>query len=56
MSSPNAGRFFGESILIHERLDSVTVKANAATVSTSKRVLVFRAPVGIWTTQVRKLN
>jgi len=54
--SPSAGGFFVQPMTIHERLLGVRVEANMATVSTSQRVLVFRAPTGIWTAEVRRLN
>jgi hypothetical protein len=54
--SPSAGGFFSVDMAIHERVERVSVKANMATISTTKRLLVFRAPVGIWTTENRKIH
>ena len=54
--SPSAGGFFSRSMTIHERIQDVRVGANMATLSTSQRLLVFRAPTGIWTEERRPLH
>jgi predicted RNA-binding protein len=54
--SPSAGGFFVHPMAIHEKLQGVRVKANMATIDTSQRLLVFRAPSGIWSSERRRLN
>jgi hypothetical protein len=46
--SPFAGGFFVADIALGERIDEVRAVANTATVVTSRRLLVFRAPSGTW--------
>jgi hypothetical protein len=54
--SPDAGGFMGTPMQIHEKLAHVRVSANMATVNTSKRLLVFRAPAGSWSVAERPIN
>ncbi len=54
--SPVTGGFYPRPLAIHEEFQSLRVSANAATLSTSQRLLVFRAPTGIWTEERRPLH
>jgi hypothetical protein len=54
--SPGAGGFSARPLSIHERVEGLRVTANMATLSTSQRLLVFRAPNGIWTEERRPLH
>jgi hypothetical protein len=54
--SPDAGGFFQMKIAIQERILGLRVRSNSATVSTTKRLLVFRAPVGAWTEERRPIH
>jgi hypothetical protein len=54
--SPDSGGFFGTPMEIHEELRELRVSSNMATVTTTKRLLVFRAPVGVWSEQNRPLH
>jgi hypothetical protein len=46
--SPEAGGFFPIALHVQERLIDVAAHSNLATVQTSQRLLVFRAPTGTW--------
>jgi len=54
--SPFAGGFFETSVLLNERLESVNADSNLATVTTDRRVLIFRAPSGSWEERRRTLH
>lgn len=54
--STGSGRFVSENVHLDEELLSLSANANLATLSTSKRLLVFRAPSGSWTTKQRPLR
>jgi hypothetical protein len=54
--SPAVGSFYGQPMAIHERLEAVRIEDNVATLETSQRLLVFRAPTGIWTVQRRSIH
>jgi hypothetical protein len=46
--SPFVGGFFSADLALGERVDEVRAVANTATIVTSRRLLVFRAPSGTW--------
>jgi len=54
--SPDSGGFFGTPMEIHEEFRELRVTSNMATVRTSKRLLVFRAPVGVWSEENRPIH
>ena len=54
--SPAVGGFFPTPIQLEERLESVDTTANVATVTTNRRVLIFRAPFGSWEERNRRLR
>ncbi len=54
--SPDSGSFFDIALHLHEQLESVTALASIATVTTSKRVLVFRGRTGGWQERQKRLN
>jgi len=54
--SPDAGGFFEMKLSVQERINSLRVRSNSATVSTSRRLLIFRAPSGVWTEERRPIN
>jgi len=54
--SPDTGGFYKTDLSVQERIDGLRVRSNSATVSTSRRILVFRAPSGVWTEEKRPIN
>ncbi len=54
--SPDTGGFYGTPMEIHEDFRELRVSSNMATVRTSKRLLVFRAPVGVWSEENRPIH
>jgi hypothetical protein len=54
--SPSAGGFFPVALQIGERIESVTANANFATLTTHRRVLIFRSPTGTWEETRRALR
>ena len=42
------GGFFDRKLQLGERLESLEARANLATLTTSRRLLVFRATTGGW--------
>ncbi|MEM9175057.1 MAG: hypothetical protein AAGC67_07460 [Myxococcota bacterium] len=54
--APRLGRFAEEPLQIREGLESVTAQDTLATIRTLRRILVFSAPRGTWTTQRRPLR
>lgn len=54
--SPDAGGFFRIAMSIQEKIESVRVGANLATITTSRRILVFRAPIGVWSEERRNIH
>ncbi len=54
--SPSVGGVFSFPIHLQERLESVDATATVATVTTQRRVLIFRAPFGSWEERNRKLR
>ena len=54
--SSHAGGFFETPVQLKERLESVDATANVATVTTDRRVLIFRAPFASWEERRRKLH
>lgn len=53
--SPSGG-FFETDLHVHERLEGVDTRSALATVTTSRRLLVFRAASGSWSEQRRELS
>jgi hypothetical protein len=54
--SPFVGGFFTTDFHISERLERVSLAPNLATVTTSRRYLVFRSGTSIWTERKRTLK
>jgi hypothetical protein len=54
--SAHKGGFFPVQLSSAERIQSITTAANLATLTTNRRVLIFRAPTGTWEERVRDLN
>jgi hypothetical protein len=54
--SPWVGGFFPTKVHLEERLESVDAGGNLATVTTDRRVLVFRTPTGTWEERRRTLR
>ena len=54
--SPDSSGFFTMPMEIHETLEELRVSSNMATVRTSKRLLVFRAPAGVWSQENRPIH
>lgn len=50
------GGFFETDLHVHERLEGVDTRAALATVTTSRRLLVFRAASGSWSERRRELG
>jgi hypothetical protein len=46
--SPFRGGFFEAKLQLNERYEGTDAVANTATVRTSRRLLIFRAPTGTW--------
>lgn len=46
--SPFRGGFFSATLHLGETLETVTATSDTATVRTSRRLLIFRAPTGTW--------
>jgi len=46
--SPRAGGFFPVSINVKERIESITAKSDLVTLTTNRRLLIFRSPTGTW--------
>jgi len=54
--SSSVGGFFSTPIQLEERLEAVESSANVSTVTTNRRVLIFRAPFGSWGERRRQLR
>ncbi len=54
--SPDAGGFFEIPIQLEERLEAVEAASNLVTVTTQRRVLIFRGPFGSWEEKRRQLR
>lgn len=54
--SPFRGGFFEASLRLGERYEGVTTASDSATVQTSERLLIFRAPTGTWEQRDLDLN
>jgi hypothetical protein len=52
--SPRAGGFFPVAINLKERIESISAKSDIVTITTNRRLLIFRSPTGSW--EVRRLN
>lgn len=46
--SPRAGGFFPVSINVKERIESIVAKSDLVTITTNRRLLIFRSPTGTW--------
>ena len=51
--SPQVGGFFDTPILLGESIERVEAESNLATITTSRRLLVFRTPSGSWEIRLR---
>jgi hypothetical protein len=51
--SSDSGGFFETRLQIRERIESVRTLASIATLTTSERLLVFKGPSGIWSSEER---
>jgi hypothetical protein len=54
--SPTVGGFFHVDLQVTETIESVKASANFATVTTDRRVLIFRSPTGSWEERRRTLR
>jgi hypothetical protein len=54
--SPFAGGFFSVRMDLGERAESFVAKANLVTLTTARRILIFRAPTGDWEERGRDLH
>jgi hypothetical protein len=54
--SPFAGGFFPIPMQLHERTESMVAKANLVTLTTPRRILIFRANTGDWEERNRNLR
>jgi len=54
--APRLRSFAAEGLQIREGLEAVTAQDALATIRTERRILVFSAPRGTWTTQKRRLR
>ena len=54
--SPFRGGFFAASLTIGDQIEAVTAESNLATVTSSRRVLIFRATTGTWEERSRDLH
>jgi len=54
--SPFAGGFFPVRMNLGERIESFVAKANLVTLTTARRILIFRAPTGGWEERGRDLH
>jgi hypothetical protein len=52
--SPRAGGFFAVAINLKERIESISAKSDIVTVTTNRRLLIFRSPTGTW--EEKRLN
>ena len=43
-------------LLLKERIESIDARANLVTLTTDRRLLVFRSPSGSWEERRRQLN
>ena len=46
--SPQVGGWFRIGINVGEQIESVVAKSNLVTVTTNRRLLIFRSPTGSW--------
>ena len=49
--APGIAAFFEQSLELEERVESVNLSAAAGSITTDRRVLVFLASTGKWTSQ-----
>ena len=54
--SPVSSGFFQVKLNLHEGIEKVTARANLATVTTDRRILIFRGPTGSWEERLRSLR
>lgn len=54
--SPYAGGFFTIRTELGERAESLVAKANLVTLTTPRRILIFRGPTGAWEERDRSLH
>lgn len=54
--SPGFPGFISTPMFVRERIERVQVGANLAQIATSRRLLVFRSPIGTWTQSRRTLR
>jgi hypothetical protein len=54
--SPQVGGFFPTKLELGERVEALDTSANMATLTTNRRVLIFRGPFGSWEEKRRRLR
>ena len=54
--SPFLGGFFTTPLKLTDRIEAVTAESNLATLTTNRRVLIFRATTGTWEERSRDLR
>ena len=54
--SPLVGGFFSVDLLLKEKIESIDARANLVTLTTERRLLIFRSPTGSWEVRRRELN
>ncbi|HEB88846.1 MAG TPA: hypothetical protein ENI85_04675 [Deltaproteobacteria bacterium] len=54
--APDLGRFVPTALQIREELESIRAEDTIVTLRTNRRILVFSAPRGIWTEQIRRIH
>ena len=54
--SPSVGGFFDTPIQLGETVERIVAESNLATVTTARRLLIFRTPTGSWEIRLRNLR
>jgi hypothetical protein len=54
--SPEVGGFFDTPVQLGERIERIEFESNFATVTTDRRLLIFRTPFGSWEVRLRDLR